>query len=216
MTDSELLRHVNNALDWEPSIDARDIGVTVEDGIVTLRGGVRSYAEKIAAADAALRVYGVKGVANDLTVQLSVGSKRTDTELAKAAADALAWNAIVPPNRVTLSVSDGRITLKGSVDWKYQSLAAERAVRPLTGVTSLTNQIAVRAPVNPGDVHEKIQAALRRSAEVDARRITVTAHDGSVVLGGAVRSWAERQAAEQAAWAAPGVRHVDDRIAIEP
>jgi osmotically-inducible protein OsmY len=216
MTDRELKQHVENALDWEPSIDAADIGVSVEAGVVTLRGNVGSYAARSAAERVALRVYGVKAVANDLTVRLVTGFERNDTDIAQAAVTALKWNTFIPPNRVTLVVSNGWLTLNGTLDWQYQKEAAARAVRDLTGVKGVANSIIVKPHVQAGEVQAKIEAAFKRSAEIDARRVSVTATDGTVILSGHVRSWMERQEAERAAWAAPGVSQVDDRITVVP
>jgi osmotically-inducible protein OsmY len=216
MTDKELKQHVQNALDWEPSLDATDIGVAVDEGVVTLRGNVASYVQNLAAERVALRVYGVKGVANDLVVRLIGAFQRTDTEIAQAAVAAVKWNTSVPDDRVTVTVADGWVTLNGTLDWQYQKDAAARAVRDLTGVKGVANNIAVQPHVKSLDVREKIEAAFKRSAEIDARRINVTAADGKVILSGNVHSWAERQEAERAAWAAPGVTHVDDRLTIMP
>ena len=216
MTDRELKQHVENALDWEPSFDAADIGVSVDAGVVTLRGDVGSYAGRSAAERVALRVYGVKAVADDLTVRLVTGFERNDTDIAQAAVTALKWNAFIPQNRVTLTVSNGWLTLNGTLDWQYQKEAAARAVRDLTGVKGVANSITVKPHVQAGEVQAKIEAAFKRSAEIDARRVSVTATDGKVILNGNVRSWMERQEAERAAWAAPGVSQVDDRITVVP
>ena len=216
MTDKELKPHVENALDWEPSLDATDIGVSVDDGVVTLRGNVASFSARTTAARVALRVYGVKAVANDLTVHLATDFERTDTEIAQAAVAALTWNSIVPHDRVTVAVADGRITLSGTVNWNYQRDAVARAIRDLRGVKGITNDIVVQPVVRTAVVRDEIEAAFKRSAEVDARRIAITAEDGKITLSGNVHSWAERQEAERAAWAAPGVKQVDDRLVVVP
>jgi osmotically-inducible protein OsmY len=216
MTDKDLKQHVQSALDWDPSLDASDIGVSVDEAVVTLRGNVSSYAEKVAAERVALRVYGVKGVADDLAVHLASAFERTDTEVAQAAVSALKWNTIVPNDRVTVTVTNGWLALNGTLEWQYQKDAAARAVRDLTGVKGVTNNIAVQPRVKTIDVRDKIEAAFKRSAEIDARRVNVTAQDGKVILSGNVHSWAERTEAERAAWAAPGVTQVEDRLAIVP
>src|SRR5262249_32887474 len=182
MTDRELKQHVENAIDWEPSFDGNDIGVSVDGGVVTLRGDVGSYTAKSTAERVALRVYGVKAVANDLTVRLATRYVRNDTDIAQAAVTALRWNTIIPQDHVTVSVSDGWLTLNGTVDWQCQKEAADRLVRDLTGVKGVTNNITIKARVHEADVKVKILDAFRRSAEIDARRINVTAVDGKVVL----------------------------------
>jgi osmotically-inducible protein OsmY len=216
MTDQVLKRHVEDALSWEPSVDAAEIGVSVNDGVITLRGNVGTYSEKAIAERTSLAVYGVKAVANDLDVRLMKAFERTDTDIAQAAANALEWNTVVPSKRVTIAVSDGWVTLKGSLDWHYQRDAAARAVRDLTGVRGVINNIIVEPRVKTVDVRDKIEAAFKRSAELDARRINVTATNGKVILSGNVHSWAERKEAERAAWAAPGVTQVEDRLSIMP
>lgn len=219
MSNHELQQHVLDALDWEPGVDAAGIGVSVDNGVVTLRGDVRTYTERQIAERVALNVYGVKAIANDLNVHLMGGYERTDTEIAQAAVTALKWNTVVPADRVTATVANGWVTLKGTLDFYHESAAAERAVRDLRGVKGVSNAIVLRPPVQPVkkiDVATKIEAALKRSAEIDARRINVSAVDGKVILTGNVRSWAERHDAERAAWAAPGVAEVDDRLSIVP
>jgi osmotically-inducible protein OsmY len=216
MTDKDLRQNVERALEWEPSIDAGDIGVSVDAAVVTLRGNVRSYAEKLAAERVALAVYGVKGLANDLVIHLSNLFQRTDTEIAQAAAAALNWNVLIPKERVTVTVTDGWLYLHGAVDWQYQKDAAARTVRNRTGVKGVTNGIVLKSRANPTDVRTQIEAAFKRSAEIDARRISIAATGGTVVLSGNVHSWAERQQAERAAWAAPGVVQVEDHLVIVP
>ena len=216
MTDREIRQHVESALDWEPSLDASDIGVSVDEGVVTLRGDVGSYAAKVTAERVALRIYGVKGVANDLAVHIPNAFARNDTEIAQAALAALKWNTTVPSDRVTVAVTNGWLTLNGTLDWQYQKDTAVRTVRDLTGVKGVTNAIVVKPQVQMVDVRDKIEATFRRSAAIDARRINVNVQDGTVILSGHVRTWIERQEAERAAWAAPGVNQVEDRLTVVP
>ena len=214
MTDMELKKAVEAELTFEPSIDAANIGVAVKDGIVTLTGNVDSYWAKIAAERAVARVNGVKAIANDLEVRLPTSSERTDEDIARAALNALEWDVLVPSDRIKVTVSKGWITLEGSVDWRYQRDAAQRAVRNLIGVRGVSNLIEVKPQVRPSEVKAQIEQALKRSAELDANRIAVETDGDKVILRGAVRSWAERQQAERAAWRVPGVRSVDNRITI--
>lgn len=216
MTNRELQDHIQNALAWEPSVDAGEIGVSVDEGIVTLRGDVQTYAEKAIAERVALRVYGVKAVANDLEVRIEGIGKRTDTEIAQAAVNALKWTTTVPRDAVTVTISNGWLALKGTVDWQYQKDAAARTVRDLMGVRGVTNEIVLKPHVRAGDVQAKIEAAFRRSAGIDARRVNVNVRDGQVILSGNVHSWAERDEARRAAWAALGVTAVEDRLAVVP
>jgi osmotically-inducible protein OsmY len=214
MTDLELKKAVEAELDFEPSIDAAEIGVAVKDGIVTLTGRVDSYWAKIAAERAVFRVAGVNAVANDLEVRLPTASERTDEDIARAARNALEWDVLLPSDTIRVAVSKGWVTLEGTVDWQYQKQAAERAVRGLTGVRGVSNLIEVKPHARPTQVKAQIEEALKRSAELDANRIVVETDGDKVILRGTVRSWAEREEAERAAWRAPGVRSVDNRITV--
>ena len=214
--DYELKQAVLAELEWVPEVDASKIGLSAEDGVITQTGRVHTYSEKWNAERIVKRVRGVKGLANDIEVAVTIGDQRDDTDIAQSAVNALEWNSSVPKNRITVTVSKGRITLEGEVDWNYQKRAAEDAVRSLRGIHGVTNQIAIRPRVAVADVKSKIEAALRRNAELDAKNIVVETSDSSVTLRGNVRSWVERDDAVNAAWAAPGVTRVLDQIAIQP
>jgi osmotically-inducible protein OsmY len=214
MIDTELRDNVLDELSWEPMVDPAEIGVSVSDGVVMLTGFVESFAEKTAAEEAAKRVYGVRAVANDIEVHLPGSMARTDADIARAARNVLDWSTMVPSDDITVTVRNGWVTLEGSVDWQYQKEAAANAVRNLTGVKGVENMISLRERSRSTEIESKIEEALRRSAEVDARRISVERQDGTVVLRGNVRSWFERMEAESAAWSAPGVTEVDNEITV--
>jgi osmotically-inducible protein OsmY len=215
-TDSELQKDVMTELQWEPSIKPAEIGVSVRDGVVMLSGYVDSYIKRWVAERVAARVFGVKGVAEELKVKLPDSLKRPDEDLARVVSDALGWNVFVPHDRVKVRVRDGVVTLSGEVDWWYQKDAAEDAVRKLAGVVLVINNITIIPTIKPQDVRDKIETAFQRNALLDARRVTVETSGNKVILRGSVRNWAEREQVEQAAWAAPGVSQVESNIMINP
>jgi osmotically-inducible protein OsmY len=213
-TDTQLQSDVIDELRFDPNVGIAEIGVAAKNGVVTLTGKVDTFARKFAAARAAERVACVRGIANELTVALLSSYTLTDTEIAHMATSALKWDVEVPDDKVVVRVEKGWVWLDGEVDWRYQLLAAERAVRNLGGVTGVTNVLRVKTHTSPGDVKDRIEAALKRHAEVDAKQIKVSVADGRVTLSGKVRTWTERGDVESAAWSAPGVTSIDDQLLI--
>jgi osmotically-inducible protein OsmY len=215
-TDADIQSEVLDELAYDPRVAPNEIGVRVTDGVVMLLGDVDTYTKRVAAEAAAHKVRGVKAVANELVVRLPQAYERTDEQIAHAAVQALKSYTSIPDEALDVTVSNGTITLKGTVPWDYQRRAAEQAVHDLTGVRGVLNQIQVQHRVKAADVQAKIEASLVRSATIDARHIHVVAKEGVVTLKGSVRTRDERDDAEQAAWAAPGVISVDNRITIRP
>ncbi|SDD85090.1 Osmotically-inducible protein OsmY, contains BON domain [Cupriavidus sp. YR651] len=212
--DIQLKEHVVEELAWDPSVDSAELGVQVKDGVVTLTGHLSSHAAKYAAEEAVRRVPGVKGLAVEINVRLPNDAQRTDADIARAASNILAWTSVLPADRIQVMVENGSVTLTGSVDWHYQRLAAERVVAGLYGVVSVANAIVVQPAIIPADIKELIARAIERQAADDASHVAVDVKDGVVTLSGSVRTWAERDAAFEAAWAAPGVRNVSNIIQV--
>jgi len=213
-TDSQLKQDVTNELKWEPSVTETDIGVSVKHGIVTLNGHVPTYGEKYGAEKAAKRVLGVKAIADEIDVKLASSTKPLDEDVAAACVAALRNHAAVPDHDIKVVVNSGWVTLEGTVEWQYQKVAAESALRYLVGVRGFTDRIKLAPHASAVDVKGKIEAAFKRSAEVDAKRIRVEAHDSKVILRGEVRSWTERYEAQAAAWSAPGVTAVENDLVV--
>lgn len=215
-SDIKLQQDVLDELNWDTRVRPNEIGVSVKDGVVTLTGQVDNFLKRWAAQEAALRVRGVRAVANDLEVKLPTVAERTDTELARAVIGALTWDAEIPTQDVHVAVSNGWVTLTGQIDVYFQRDAAERAVRHLAGVRGVSNALTVRQPTPaPTDVQQRIERALVRNAEIDAAAITVEVQGHKAILKGAVRSYPEKRAAEASARSAPGISEVDNRITIK-
>ncbi len=214
--DLDLQSDVLDELQWEPSVNAANIGVTARHGVVTLTGSVPTFSERLMAEKVAKRVHGVKAIANDIEVNLALTGERTDTHIAEAAVEALKWNRAVPSERIKVSVSKGRVTLEGEVEWQFQKEAAEEAVRHLHGVRGLVDLIALKPTASAAQIKSRIELAFRRSAVVDAQRVRVETHGGKAILRGDVRSLSERQEAERTAWAAPGITQVENHITVLP
>lgn len=214
MSDIQLRQKVLEELEFDPIIDAAHIGVTVDGGVVTLTGHVSSYAEKLAAEAAVRRVRGVRAIAEEIEVRYPGHKQTSDDEIAQRALSILRWDVFVPEEAIKLTVQKGLVTLAGEVQWYFQKRAAESAIRKLGGVTGVVNDITIKPTVNVANIKSKIEDALKRHAEVEARVIRVTVRNDEVTLDGKVDSWYERQAVISAAWSAPGVRSVEDNLTV--
>lgn len=214
MDDRTLRQHVIDELDWEPTVDAANIGVAVNNGVVTLTGHVPSYAQLIAAEAAVKRVKGVQAIAQEIEVRFAGAAAHSDEDIASRAVLLLKWSAEIPKDAIQVKVSKGWISLTGEVEWQYQRQAAEDHLRSLVGVKGVSNLIVVKPRVVAQDVSRVIQQALDRDARLEGQSIKVLVENGKVRLEGRVHSWYEREAAERAAWAAPGVEAVEDHLVI--
>jgi osmotically-inducible protein OsmY len=213
-TDIQLQRDVLDELLYEPAVDPTHIGITTDDGVVTLAGELKSLAEKWSAVRAAERVTGVKAIIDKLHVALPISHQRSDEEITAAVLNAFKWDVLVPEDRIKVHVENGCVILKGIVDHKYEQIAVENAIRNLAGIKKITNHVKFKAQVVPSDVKTRIESAMRRAAELDAHSIQVDVLGSKVVLRGRVRSWAERNEAKRAAWSAPGVTDVEDKMGL--
>ncbi len=214
MNDLELRRAVLDELEYCPQLTAQTIGVAVEDGVVSLTGHVPTYGQKLIVERAVQSLKGVKAIAEDLEVRSVDDETLADDEIAARCLDLIRWNANLPDDRIQVKVQHGWVTLQGELPWHHQKHAAERAVRTLAGVSGIDNRIVVRPANQATNIKAQIEAALQRNAELDHRHIRVDVQDKSVRLDGYVHLWRERKAAEHAAWAAPGVEHVDNHLLI--
>ena len=214
MDNKRLRQAVMDELEFDPRIDAANIGVAVDDGIVTLSGHVGSYVEKVAAEKAARRIKGVRALAEELEVRYPNDKKTADDEIAKRAIKILEWYDLIPKHAIQVTVQRGLVVLSGEVRWQYQKKWAEQAVRKLSGITGVINNIVIKPAVYQSDIQKEIEEALARHAEIEAQDIRVTVREGNVSLEGKVDSWEERRAVENAAWSVAGVQAVDDRLTI--
>lgn len=214
-TDSEIQKDVMDELKWEPFLNASEIGVSVKNGAVTLSGTVDTYLKKAMAEKAAKRVAGVKAVAEEIEVKFNDTLFKNDTQIAEAVLNALKWHSAINEEKIKVKVEDGVVTLDGEVDWEYQRSSAVSQIENLIGVKLIINNITVKVGIVPKEIKQKIANAFHRSATVDSEKISVEVIDHKVILKGMVRSWAERNDAEKAAWLAPGVNKIDNRLEIE-
>lgn len=215
-TDLEIQQDVMNELKWQPFLKSSSIGIAVKNGIVTLTGIVDNYAQKVEAEKAAKKITGVKAIAEDIQIGVSPSYKKTDTEIAESVMNALRWHAAVPEENLKVTIEDGIVKLEGDVEWEYQRSSAKNAIVNLLGVRNVINLINVKPKLTAFDVRAKIAQALHRAATVDAEKVSIDVEGHKVILNGKVRSFAEKEDVEEAAWCAPGVSTVESHIEIEP
>jgi osmotically-inducible protein OsmY len=213
-TDAQIKKDVLDELAWQPNIDETEIGVIVEDGVVTLTGFVDAYPKKVAAEKAVKNVAGVKAVAEDIQVKYGDDYKKTDKEIAKAAVNALEWNATVPKEKVMVKVDNGYIYLTGELSWEHQKDAAKRTVENLLGVKGVISNINIEKKAKSLEIKENIKNAYKRSADIDASKITISIDGHIVKLTGTVTSIKEKEDAEKAAFLAPGVSEVKNELKV--
>ncbi|MCQ6961569.1 BON domain-containing protein [Mucilaginibacter aquariorum] len=214
-TDVQIQKDVMDELKWQPFLTSSEIGVAVKNGIVTLSGIVDSFSKKLDAERAAKKVAGVKAIAEDIQIGVSPVYRKTDAEIAEAVVNALKWHSAVPDDKILVKVEDGVVTLQGELEWEYQRTSARNAVQNLTGVRSVANLITIKPKLNPFELEQKISAAFQRNATIDAGKVNVSTLGNKVILTGKVRSFAESEDAENVAWAAPGVYHVENKLTVE-
>ncbi|WP_026898264.1 BON domain-containing protein [Daejeonella oryzae] len=214
-SDNEIQKNVMEQLKWEPFLNASEIGVAVKNGIVTLSGQVDTYSKKLAAENAAKKIAGVKAIAEDIQIGISPAYHKSDTEIAEAVLNALKWHTAVQDEKIKIKVENGIVKLEGEVEWEFQRNKAKTAIENLNGVRSVINLISIKPKVSPKDIEQKISAAFHRSATIDSSKITAEVLGNKVILRGKVRSFTEKEDAEDAAWAAPGVLSVDSHLEIE-
>jgi osmotically-inducible protein OsmY len=214
-TDTEIQKNVMDELKWDPILNASEIGVAVKNGIVTLSGTIDSYFKKDEAENAAKRVNGVRAVASDIDVTSPSNSSKTDTEIARVIADTLKYNSAVNEDKIKIKVDNGWVTMEGTVDWEYQKEAVRTAIKNISGVKGMANLIRITPVVTAKDIQQKIAAAFQRHANLDSERILVDVNQNKVTLSGKVRSWIEKNDAENAAWRAPGITSIENRIIVD-
>lgn len=214
-TDLQIQKDVMDELKWQPFLQASEIGVAVKNGVVTLSGQVDSYGKKLTAENAAKKVAGVKALAEDIQVGVSPAYRKTDAEIAEAVLNALKWHTAIPDDRLKIKVEDGIVKLEGEVEWDFQRNSAKTAIQYLAGVRMVSNLITVRPKLSADDLEHKISAAFHRSATIDASKVKVAVSGNKAILSGKVSSFAEKEEAEAAVWAAPGVYSLESTLQVE-